>query len=137
MGKVWNTKSHILCLFQDPNFWMFRAIYSNLDKFHYTYGSGNFKIILRPVRQNEGFHRSLIWSNFKHHNYLFQDDIDDSYRYLILFISVLNNQCHKFEYLLRLSKNPKTNILGLVSSWFYYMWISIKGNIWTFSTVSL
>jgi len=27
---------------------MFRAIYSNLDKFQYTYGSGKFNIILKP-----------------------------------------------------------------------------------------
>jgi hypothetical protein len=36
---------------------------------------------------------------------------------------------------MRLSKNPKAIDLGLVSSWYYYMWISIKSNIWTFSTV--
>jgi len=35
-------------------------IFENMDKFQYTNGSGKFDIILKPVRQNEGFHRSLI-----------------------------------------------------------------------------
>ena len=36
------------------------VLYPNLDKFQYTYGSGNFNIILKPVRQNKDLHRSLI-----------------------------------------------------------------------------
>jgi len=36
-----------------PNIWrienfLLRAIYSNLDNFQYTYGSGKFNIILKP-----------------------------------------------------------------------------------------
>jgi len=37
-----------------------RAIYRNLNKFHYTYGSGNLDIILKPVGQNEDFYWARI-----------------------------------------------------------------------------
>jgi len=41
---------NILGLRPRPLDFTIRAIYSNLDKFKYTYGSGKYTIILKPVR---------------------------------------------------------------------------------------
>ena len=42
----------------------------------------------------------------------------------------------KLRYSQRLSKNPKSLNLMLVSYWFYYMWNCKNRHFWTFSTVS-
>jgi len=46
----WYILIYILWFLATPQKYTMRAIYWNLDKFKYTYGSGNFNIILKPVR---------------------------------------------------------------------------------------
>jgi len=66
VSQVNNTEIHIelfnhnTIVFGGIRFLMFRTIDSNLDTFHYTYGSGKLNIISKPACQDKDILQSRI-----------------------------------------------------------------------------